>query len=123
VVTADDAARLDAIIQPLARVVYEAAANELGEPEDWSSVTLDVRYSSRDEGFIDKTRIELPDGRLMSLSLPVSATHQMIALGNARPMGKDRWYGFLLRITAAGSCMGEFNYDPACAEDPSFYES
>jgi hypothetical protein len=121
--TTDDVARLDAIIRPLAGMVYEAAANGSGGTEGWSSVVLDVRYSTQVDSFIDKTRLELTDGRVVSLSLPVAATHHMIALGNARSTGKDRWYGFLLRITAAGICKGEFNYDPNCADDPSFYES
>jgi hypothetical protein len=121
--TTDDLARLDTIIRPLACVMFETVTGEFGGVEDWSAAVLDVRYSSRAGSFVHKVRVELSDGHLASLSLPVAATYHLIELGQARPAGKDRWFGFRFRITSAGNCKGEFNYDPACADDPSFFES
>jgi len=116
----DDLSRLDAHLRPLAGVVHAAAAADGGP---WVAAVLDARFSDRDGSFIDKVRLERPDGAIGSVFLPVEGTLELIALGQARPSGPDRWHGLVLRVTAEGACEVRLNYDPDCAEDGGFVDS
>jgi hypothetical protein len=118
--TPEDLSQLNAHLRPLAGVVHAAAVAEGGP---WVAVVLDARFDDRDGSILHKIRVERADGSIGSVSLSVEGTRQLIALGQARPTGPDRWHGLVLRVTAEGECEVRFNYDPACAEDDSFYES
>ena len=37
-------------------------------------------------------------------------------------MFPDKWFGFNLTISPDGKCETEFNYDPDCINDPTFYD-
>lgn len=119
--TADDLSHLDSTLKSLAATVHATALQ--AHENHWSVVVLDVRFSAHDKSFIDKVRVELSDGSLVSLLLPAVACHQLIELGQVRASDLDQWYGLLLRVTAAGACVSKLNYDPACAEDVKFFES
>jgi hypothetical protein len=118
--TLEDLSRLDTDLRPLAGVVQAAAATG---GTAWVVAVLDARFSDRDGSFIYKIRVERADGSEGSVSLPVEGTIRLIALGQARPTGPDRWHGLLLRVTAEGACEIRLNYDPACAEDDDFFKS
>lgn len=118
--TSDDLLGLNAHLRPLAEVVRDAAK---AHGSAWVAAVLDARFDDRDGSFIDKVRVERADGSTGCPSLPVTATLQLIALGQARPAGPDRWHGLVLRVTAAGACEVRLNYDPACAEDGGFHQS
>lgn len=117
--TLDDASRLSDHLPPLASLIHTAA----GDGGPWVAAVLDVRFTDYDGGFIDKVRVEQADGSTGCPSLPVAAVHRLIALGQERPAGSDRWYGLVLRVTAEGACEVRLNYDSACAADGSFFES
>jgi hypothetical protein len=116
--TLEDLSRFDAHLRPLASVVRAAAG---GSP--WVAAVLDARFPDRDGSFIDKVRVERADGSEGAISLPVEGTLQLIALGQARPTGPDRWHGLILRVMAEGACEARLNNDPACAEDDGFFKS
>jgi hypothetical protein len=118
--TPEDLSRLNAHLRPLAGVVHAAAVADGGP---WVAAVLDARYTDGDGGFIHKTRVERADGSTGGPSLPVEGSLELIALGQARPTGQDRWHGLVLRVTPEGACEVRFNYDPACAEDGGFFES
>ena len=119
--TSADLLRLNDHLRPLAVIVRDAASNEVHGP--WVAVVLDARFRDADGSILDKVRVERADGSLTSISLPVQGTLRLIEMGQARPTGPDRWHGLLLRVTAEGECEMQFNYDPACAEDATFYQS
>lgn len=118
--TPDDLSQLNAHLRPLAEVIHGVAAAE-GRP--WVTAVLDVRYTDRDGGFIYKIRVERADGSTGGPSLPVEGSLELIALGQVRPMGQDRWHGLVLRVTAEGTCEVQFDYDPSCADDTEFFAS
>jgi hypothetical protein len=118
--TPEDLSRLNAHLRPLAGIIHAAAASADGS---WVAAVLDARFSDLDGSFIHKVRVERADGSIGSVSLPTAAILELIALGQARPAGLDRWHGLVLRVTAEGACEVRLNYDPACAEDSGFYES
>jgi hypothetical protein len=118
--TLNDATNFSMHLQPLADVI-RAAAVECGHP--WIVAVLDVRYSDREKSFIDKIRVERTDGSVVSVNLSNDGTLRLISLGNARPTGSDRWYGLILRVTVEGTFEARLNYDPAYAEDQTFYDS
>jgi hypothetical protein len=119
--TSEDLSRWDEHLRPLASIVHAAAQAESAVGTGWVAVVLDARFSDRDGSILDKIRVERADGTFVSVSLPVDGTLQLIALGQARASGADRWYGLLVRVTAEGACEVKFNYDPACVEDGSFF--
>lgn len=118
--TWNDVFRQDEALKPLAQAFYSAVRSTNG---DWTAAILDVRFSTDEQGFIDKARVENRDGTLSSMKLPTEVVEHLNALFGARPTGEDRWYGVLIRVTAAGGCGVTFNYDPNCADDPSFFDS
>ena len=118
--TSDDISSLEPHLRPLAATIH-AAAEASGQP--WLAAVLDARYSDRDRSFIDKVRVERSDGTCDSISLPMEGTLKLIALGEARRNGSDRWYGLLLRIAVDGSCKMDLNYNQMCADDETFFES
>ncbi|WP_143393553.1 hypothetical protein [Fimbriiglobus ruber] len=119
--TLEDAERQNSHLRSLAAVLFAAAESE--SSSSWIAAVLDARFSDQDGSIMDKVRVEKPDGSVGSISLPTEATLQLIALGDARPSGQDRWYGLLLRVTAEGACDVRFNYEPSCTDDESFYAS
>jgi hypothetical protein len=121
--TTGDLLRLNAVLRSLSQTVFDTTNQQFPDRNSWTTVVLDVRYSADGRSFIDKTRVTLPDGQVTGITLPSSCVLELIELGEARPAGEERWYGVLLRIDPDGSCNIKLNYDPACAEDTSFYES
>ena len=119
--TSDDLLRLDAHLPGLGRIVYEATASEY-PTDEWTATTLDARYSADGREIIDKIRVELHNGQIGSVSLPVAGTYALLALQQVRGEGSDCWYGIRLRITSEGECETTFDYNPQCAEDESFYD-
>jgi hypothetical protein len=117
--TSEDLLRLNVHLRPLAGVIHAAAVAE-GQP--WVAAVLDARFDGAG-GFIDKIRVERADGSTGAPTLPVEGTLALIALGQDRPTGTDRWHGLILRVTAEGECEMRFNYDPACADDAEFFAS
>src|SRR5262245_52584007 len=118
--TLEDASRLGDHLRPLAGLIHAAAAGDGGP---WVAAVLDVRYMDHDGGFLDKVRVERADGSTGCPSVPVEAIHRLIALGQERPAGADRWHGLFLRVTAEGACEVRLNYDPACGKNPEFFAS
>jgi hypothetical protein len=44
-------------------------------------------------------------------------------VGDEAELFLDQWYGLKLLINPDGKCEVEFNYDPECALDETFFES
>ncbi|MBY0457501.1 MAG: hypothetical protein K2V38_09210 [Gemmataceae bacterium] len=120
--TADDVFRLNPIVHELARQLFALVNQEAPSDDEWTNVFLDVRFDGKG-GFSSKIRATLTSGKIISLLTPTELTHQLLSLESARPAGKDRWFGCVLTVTAAGECEMKMNYDPNCAEDPAFFES
>jgi hypothetical protein len=120
--SADDIFRLDPIIHRIGELLFALTTQELPKGRIWTTSLLDVRFDESG-GFSDKIRVTCKNAEVVSLSMPTELTLQLIELGNARPKGQDRWYGFKFEVTSAGSCQVDLNYDPACANDPDFFAS
>jgi hypothetical protein len=120
--TSADLSRLNALLPGLARSVRDAARDKFGNG-GWVAAVLDARFFEDSSGSVSKVRVELAGGGQGSLRLPAEGSVQLRQLNEARPEGDDRWYGLRLRVTAEGGCKTEFNYDPTCAEDESFFDA
>ena len=120
--TTNDIFRINPIIHELARLLFAHVNRELSEENAWASTLLDARFDEQG-GFSSKIRVTRTNGEVVSLVTPTDTTLQLIELNGVRPAGIDRWYGFKLELTAAGACEVNFNYDPACANDPDFFTS
>ncbi len=109
-------------LRRLATALVELAYAETRENAKWRVVILDARFS--DDGSIsDKVRATLATGAVTSLSPTSSIILDLIALGEARPDGKNRWYGFRMEVATDGKVNVEFDYNSACVDDPQFFES
>ncbi len=119
--TTDDLARIDPILRNIAKLLFTYVADNL-KVNVWENALLDVRFDEAGD-FLNKIRVTRANGEVVSLSLPIAITHQLIELNGVRPSGKDRWHGLKLELTSEGECQIAFNYDPACANDPAFFAS
>lgn len=120
--TTGDIFRLDPIVRELGRLLFALVTRELPGENSWTLALLDARFDEQG-GFITKIRVNCANGEVVSPSMPTDITLQLIELNSIRPTGQDRWYGFKLEVTNASACEVKFDYDPACADDPDFFNS
>lgn len=118
--TSNDLFRLDAVLPDVARALHRAAGEQFTKGK-WAEVALDIRFARGGGEFSHKIRVRMSNGELASASTPTDLALLLINLDAVRQACSDLWYGLVLRVTAAGECETKFNYDPACAEDKSFY--
>ena len=120
--TSDDIFRIEPITHELSRLLFSHVQQQLPADTVWVRALLDVRFEECG-GFIMKLRVARTMGEALSLNVPTNISLQLIQLEGARPTGQDRWYGCKLEVTAAGACEVNFDYDPACSNDPHFFRS
>ena len=71
-----------------------------------------------------KFRIELPGGEVVGLHEPDETSLPLIELADLPDeVFAGRWYEAVFVVTPDGRCEVTYNYDPACADDPGWYDS
>jgi hypothetical protein len=107
------------LLRSLARGLIRQGESEL-QRQPWLAIVLDVRFDHQG-GFIDKIRAATSNGAV-SVSMPTDMALLVLSLDSLRcELLDDRWYGFRLTVSANQQCDMEYNYDPNCADDPTFY--
>ena len=90
----------------------------------WGSAFLDIRWYAVAAGHIAKLRIVLPSGDLHSLQTTDDMDKLLIKIGTVR---KDdwpaKWYGLKVTVSFEGVVTTEFDNDPNCVVDPTFFKS
>ena len=116
------AGELNAELRRLASALFEHARRDAS----WRASTrawIDVRYRNGCGSWIDKICIKTSDDRVAWLSTTNEIRLSLSRLGKLRhgdlPSG---WCGLMLEVDSEGQCTATWNYDPNCAEDPSFLQ-
>ena len=108
------------LMKRFAQTMQEAIA--LANIPPWKAVFVDIR-SAQDGSYRDaKMRAILDDGTWAS----VKTTNAMNEVEYLIFQAKDDvfsppWYGLRIEIIPSGECSVDYNYDPLCCEDESFY--
>jgi hypothetical protein len=90
----------------------------------WKRAFLDVRCALTEDMQKLKIRVEFPDGDLHSIRQPYDLSALLTSLQEIKDRSfADKWYGMKLTVFPNGKCETEFDYNPACFNDPTWYDS
>ncbi|MGE3803602.1 MAG: hypothetical protein AB7K24_02900 [Gemmataceae bacterium] len=107
------------LLRSLADALFQQAESHL-QDQTWRAIALDVRFDHQG-GFNYKIRAATASAS-PPITMPASMTLLVLSLDALRrQLPQDQWHGFLLTVTADQQCEMTFNYDPNCADDPTFY--
>jgi hypothetical protein len=91
-----------------------------GEAQSNMQQLIDVRFDHHG-GFNSKIR-SVHSGDSVVITMPADLTLLVLSLDSLRrQLTQDMWHGFRLTVTADQQCEMMYNYDPNCADDPTFY--
>jgi hypothetical protein len=97
----------------------------------WGSCFYDYRREPSGDMRISKLRIVLADGKLTYLDDPpiekTPVESRVAPFFNKlweirKTASADKWYGIKITIESDGKCKVDFDYDPECAADPTFFD-
>lgn len=118
------------VLDEVAAILFDEVRTEMAD-KAWSSLFYDYRSVASGNTQISKLRIVLPDGELTWLEeppiekIPVESRLAPFfdKLRKIRDTAfADKWYGVKVTIQADGKCKVDFDYDPKCAGDPTFFD-
>jgi hypothetical protein len=115
--------RFNEVLQEIAAEIMAAIKAEL-KKKKWKVGFLDVRFCDDFGRYISKTRVELRNGELQSLDEPEPVSemiHEAWEL-RAEPI-PGKWYGLKVLLFPNGECKTEFNDDPDCSDDETFFQN
>jgi hypothetical protein len=118
------------ILDEVAAMLIEEVRAEMAD-KAWRSLFYDYRREASGDMRISKLRIVLPDGKLSFLDEP--PIEKIPVEGRLAPLFNklwkirgtafaDKWYGIKITIQADGKCEVDFDYDPECVADPTFFD-
>jgi hypothetical protein len=110
------------LIRQLGEALHHQVDSDLAG-RDWVSAFLDVRYEKNGESWLSKVRAVRSDGESVSVKMRNDIDVCLISLNSFRKSFGDEWYGIVLTVESDRRCQIELNYDPACSEDQSFYDT
>lgn len=89
----------------------------------WKLAYLDVRSAPGSTALIHKIRVKLADGSIEnSLNTPMDVVMSLLSLWKKKAkLFPEEWYGLKIVILPDGKTETEFNYDPECAGDETFF--
>ncbi len=113
-------AEFEGMLKQLGGALFDRVEQQL--PAGWNSLTLDARYDGNG-GFLSKIRAIATDGEVISI-LPHNAIDLLlISLDGFRDAAGDEWYCMEFTVSPAMQCTVDFNYEPTCEQDESFFEN
>lgn len=101
-------------------------AGQAAKKKTWKSVCIDERAGSDDDDSrIGKLRIVLEDGSVIKSIHTPRDIKDLIqkAWEIKRTAFPKKWYGLRLAVQPNGKSEAEFDYDPHCVDDETFFES
>jgi hypothetical protein len=115
--------RFNEVLEEIAADLMATTKTEL-KKKKWKTSFLDVRYFGKIGSNISKVRVELPNGDFQSLSESDNVSQLLSEVWRLRENPfPGKWYGLKLFVLPNGECKTEFNYDPKCSEDPTFFDT
>lgn len=117
--------QLNSVLDQIANVLLVATQEEMGG-DTWDLAFLDVRGSATSQSLSEKYRIKRADGSLINtLDSPDDLMLPLREVFNLRDevCPDKKWYGLLVTVFPDKKCEVEFNYDPNCKNDKTFYDT
>ena len=92
---------------------------------EWKFACVDIRWTLDGNTSVSKLRIGLPGGAIfahLSFSIDVDSLFEE-AYQMKDKVFPDKWYGLVMTLHPDGKCQLDYNYDPNCSDDPSFFDT
>lgn len=112
----------DRLIKQLGEAVCHRVESQMAGKE-WISASLDVRYEGSGGSWLSKIRAVTTDRSYVSVKMNNDIDLVLISLETRRKLFGAEWYGLLLTVGADRRCEIKLNYDPACSQDESFFQT
>lgn len=127
------AARSEEIFREIGSLLLEQAQIAMKEKEwkwkVWKQIYVDIRRPEKSKTTISKIRIVSPDGATEALldtsleNVPTEATNLFYSLWDTKDEEySTKWYGLKFVVFPDGKWEVDFNVDPKCAVDPTFFD-
>lgn len=115
--------RVTALLRALAADLCETLAENPATAGGWTSAYLDVRFDPDGDSFSTRFVATLPDGSAEVLRESLDTIEPLKAL-RAMPaeVFNGRWHGLKLTVHPGRECQVEWNFDPNCVNDPTFWD-
>lgn len=111
----------EALLRQLAGLLSQRVHDEMqGQP--WSQSFLDTRFDGRG-GFSTKIRTVTSSSDLHSIGMTTEISLVLIELDQCRRDFGSEWFGIIVTVSADDRCSVDFNYDPNCADDETFFDT
>jgi hypothetical protein len=118
-------AEFNAMLHEMAALILDKVKSEVRRKK-WKYAFWDVRSPVGGGSCISKLRVVLPDGNMFvcpTLVAPPTVRFQFLDMLDVKDqIFRDKWYGLKLILSPDGKCQTEFNDDPNCINDPTFYD-
>lgn len=107
----------------LAREIMQIVQSSPQADSDWSEAYVDARFAPEEGCSLDKFRLKLKNGTLVSFETSTTIDLLLKELWDLRPFClSNSWYGLTIVVTPSGNCRTKFNFDPDCIGDPHFFD-
>jgi hypothetical protein len=92
--------------------------------KDWKSVYIEERWSINGNTSISKMGVVLANGRIFTrLEAPQAVYEIMRDIGEIKDKAfPKQWYGIKILVHPDQSYRTEYNHDPDCTSDPTFFD-
>ena len=87
------------------------------------SSSLDVRFDESGTSWLSKVRASTADEADISVDSDLQIDRALIGMSQQRRKFNPIWYGFLFTVYADKRCEIDLNYEAACVEDESFFDT
>jgi len=115
--------RFNEVLGEIAGQLLTAVEQSEYQGNDWQHVFFDLRSTADGGNQISKVRIRMSDGNLVGLKRPDGIWRLFKELWELRSKTlTNNWYGILISVTPDGDCKAEFNFDPDCMGDDTFFD-
>lgn len=118
-----DLAKFKELVKGIASGLAEIASNA-AKKKKWRLAYVDRRSPPGGGSSIGKFRIEMQDGSVIRTeSIEMDQSMAFMDIDDVKDKAFDKkWYGIKISVMPDGKHAVEFNYDPDCINDPTFYD-
>ena len=117
------------LIKMIGDVTLSEIATGLGEKKwklknkNWTSAYIDSRWTTDGNTRIGKLRIVLEDGRIFArIRIPQQVAEWLDSIGELKDKAFPKpWYGLKITFAPDGCCKLDFDHNPDCVVDPTFF--
>ncbi len=113
----------DAAITAIVESILRKAQETFGTGE-WKHAYVDSRSSTEGGVYIEKFRIEMEDGSIIkTIKVPMEQCELLYDIWQMKDaLFPEKWFGIKITVFPNGQSTTEYNLDPDCMTDPTFFD-